>query len=71
MPDTATLVKIHTTKLVDLSADLPLVIEFFDLPNKITSTLETLKTMIEPDHLVCCRLRLRVNWFGEEILGSH
>jgi uncharacterized protein len=44
--------KIHETSLIDLSLDLPLVIEFFDEPNKIMEVLEHLKIQIKPEHIV-------------------
>jgi len=44
--------KIHTAHLVDLSLDLPVIIEFFDTPEKITPILSHLETLIEPNHIV-------------------
>lgn len=43
---------IHAASLVDLSMDLPIVIEFFDAPAKVDAVLEHLKTVIEPGHMV-------------------
>lgn len=45
--------KMHAASLVDLSFDLPIIIEFFDIPEKITAILAHLQTLIEPNHLVC------------------
>lgn len=45
--------KYHSSSLLDLSLDLPLVIEFFDHPEKINNILEHLKTTIKPGHIVC------------------
>lgn len=42
----------HTASLVDLSLDLPLVIEFFDSQNKIKPALEYLNTIIKHEHIV-------------------
>jgi len=39
--------KIHTAHLVDLSLDLPVIIEFFDTPEKITPILSHLETLID------------------------
>ena len=44
--------KIHAAHLVDLSLDLPVIIEFFDSPTKITPILEHIKTLVKPNHVV-------------------
>lgn len=44
--------RLHEAHLVDLSFDLPVVIEFFDTPEKIFRILSHLNTLIEPGHLV-------------------
>ncbi len=44
--------KIHAAHLVDLSLDLPVIIEFFDTPEKITPILSHLKSLVEPNHIV-------------------
>ena len=43
---------IHGTKLVDLSLNLPVVVEFFDAPEKIEQVLEHLSDIIKPGHMV-------------------
>lgn len=43
----------HTSSLIDLSLNLPLVIEFFDDDKeKIEKTLSHLNTMVKPEHIV-------------------
>ena len=42
----------HTTSLVDLSLDLPLVVEFFDEPDLARTALERLGTVCKPGHVV-------------------
>ncbi len=42
----------HTSAAVDLSLDLPLVVEFFDEPAKVQAILEHLSTTIKPGHMV-------------------
>lgn len=42
---------IHSSNLVDMSLDLPLVVEFFDTADKINSLLEELQSLIEPGHM--------------------
>ncbi|MCK5716911.1 MAG: DUF190 domain-containing protein [Thiomargarita sp.] len=44
--------KMHTAHLVDLSLDMPVIIEFFDTPEKITSVLSHLKHLVKPNHIV-------------------
>ena len=44
--------KMHTASLLDLSLDMPVVIEFFDRPDKISTVVEHLKTKLEPGYLV-------------------
>ncbi|MCK5877288.1 MAG: DUF190 domain-containing protein [Candidatus Marithrix sp.] len=44
--------KIHTANLLDLSLDLPVIVEFFDNPEKITVILSHIQTIIEPNHIV-------------------
>ncbi|MBA2654440.1 MAG: DUF190 domain-containing protein [Gammaproteobacteria bacterium] len=43
----------HTSSLVDLSLDLPLIVEFFDdNKGKIDKALDGLNVMIKPEHIV-------------------
>ena len=46
---------IHGARFVDLSIDMPIVIEFFDEPDKIDEILEHLNTFIKPGHIVTWR----------------
>ena len=43
---------IHISNLMDLSLDLPLVVEMFDEPEKMQRVLEHLNTMIKPGHIL-------------------
>jgi len=43
----------HSASLMDMSLDLPLVIEFFDVPEKVNIILEHIRTMVKPGHIVC------------------
>lgn len=42
----------HGEKIIDLSFDLPLTIEFFDEPEKVETAIKYLNTLIKPEHLV-------------------
>ena len=44
--------KMHSSTLIDLSLDLPLVVEFFDAPEKVKQVLTHLNTLIKPGHIV-------------------
>ena len=44
--------KYHSSTLMDISLDLPVVIEFFDEPDKAMSIVEKLNKKIDPGHIV-------------------
>jgi PII-like signaling protein len=44
--------KVHSASLLDLSLDLPVVIEFFDEPEKVKRILSHLKKILPPGHVV-------------------
>ena len=44
--------RLHSSSLLDMSLELPLVIEFFDVPQKVGNILEHLCKDIEPGHIV-------------------
>lgn len=44
--------KLHSSSLLDMSLDLPLVIEFFDVPEKVDAILEHIRRDVEPGHIV-------------------
>jgi len=44
--------KMRTSSLMDLSLELPIVIEFFDEPEVIRSVIEQVQTMVKADHIV-------------------
>lgn len=50
--------RMHSSSLLDLSMDLPLVIEFFDEPAKVSGILEHLAGILEPDHVVSWKARV-------------
>ena len=43
---------VHSSSLIDISLDLPLVIEFFDAPEKTERIVQDLDGIIEPGHVV-------------------
>lgn len=51
----------HSSTLLDLSLDLPLVLEFFDTPARVTEVLAHLGDLVEPGHVVTWRAKLTGN----------
>jgi PII-like signaling protein len=43
---------VHTSSLLALSSDLPIVVEFFDKPEKISQIMAQLHLHVKPDHIV-------------------
>jgi uncharacterized protein len=44
--------KYHTSTLLDMSLDLPVVIEFFDEPEKVEKIIVHLNNLIKPGHMI-------------------
>lgn len=42
----------HSSTLMDMSLDLPVVIEFYDEPEKAQTIIETLNKRVSPGHIV-------------------
>lgn len=42
----------HSSTLMDMSLDLPLVIEFFESPEQAAAIIEYLNTQVDPGHIV-------------------
>jgi uncharacterized protein len=42
----------HSSQLLDLSLDLPIVVEFFDEPRKAETILQHLADVVPPGHIV-------------------
>jgi len=53
--------KMHSSNLLSMSLDLPVVVEFFDEPGKVRSILEHLEEMINPGHIVSWDANLMVD----------
>jgi PII-like signaling protein len=43
---------VHSSSLLDISLDLPVVIEFFDEPKKIDAALESIEGLLKPGHVL-------------------
>lgn len=44
--------RMHSSTLLDISLDLPLILEFFDRPDKVATVLDQLNSMLKPGHIV-------------------
>ncbi len=42
----------HSASLVDLALDLPLVVEFFDRPQRVREVIAGLRQQVEPQHIL-------------------
>ena len=51
--------KLHSSDLLDLSLDLPVVIEFFDEDAVVTRALEKLEALIPPGHVITFAANLK------------
>jgi PII-like signaling protein len=44
--------KVHTSSLLTLSLELPLIIEFYDEPEKVDKAIQVLKSRLELKHVI-------------------
>ena len=44
--------RIHEAGLLDISLDLPIIIEFFDRPDKVEAVMQHLQHKVAPGHMV-------------------
>ena len=44
--------KVHSATLLEMSLDLPVVIEFFDYPDRVAEILAHLEGRVEPGHIL-------------------
>ncbi len=51
---------VHSSMLLDMSLDLPLVMEFFDEPARVAEVMEHLNQIVEPGHIVSWQAYLNV-----------
>jgi uncharacterized protein len=49
---------VHSSTLLDLSLNLPVVVEFFDDPGKVTRILSHLSKLVAPGHIVSWAARV-------------
>jgi PII-like signaling protein len=44
--------EVHTSSLLTLSLELPLIIEFYDEPGKVDKAIQTLKSRVDFKHII-------------------
>ena len=44
--------EVHTSSLLTLSLELPLIIEFYDAPEKVVKAIQALKSRVDCKHIV-------------------
>ncbi|MFV2061049.1 MAG: DUF190 domain-containing protein [Gammaproteobacteria bacterium] len=49
---------IHKSTLIDMLGELPLVIEFFDTPDKVDEIIEHLQQEIKPGHILTWQAKI-------------
>lgn len=52
--------RLHSSSLLDMSLDLPLVVEFFDEPPRVAAILDHIGAGFEPGHIVSWPATLQV-----------
>lgn len=50
---------LHTTGLMDVSLHLPIVVEFFDEPEKVARILKDLHGRVDPQHVISWRAAMQ------------
>ena len=54
--------RMHTATLLDISLDLPLVVEFFDTPDKAQVAVDKIQEFVGPGHLVTWAAELNMGY---------
>ncbi len=52
---------IHKSTIIDMLGELPLVIEFFDTPDKVEEIINHLKTEIKPGHILTWSAKMSIS----------
>ncbi|MFP5505000.1 MAG: DUF190 domain-containing protein [Gammaproteobacteria bacterium] len=52
--------RIHSARLIDTVLDLPIVIEFFDVPERVETIIAHLRELVPPGHIVSWTAQLEV-----------
>ena len=51
---------LHSAQLIDTLMDLPIVIEFFDVPERVEAIIAHLSEFVEPGHILSWSAQLQV-----------
>ncbi|BCG64496.1 MAG: hypothetical protein methR_P2280 [Methyloprofundus sp.] len=52
--------ELHTSSLLSLSLELPIIIEFYDAPEQVEHTIEVLKAKLDLRHIVSWSARAHI-----------
>ena len=52
--------KMHSSTILDISLDLPLIVEFFDDAAKVERVMEDLNKIVKPGHIVSWPAKINV-----------
>jgi len=50
---------LHTAGLLDIAFELPIVVEFFDTPEKVVRILGDLRQRVDPEHVVSWQAQMQ------------
>jgi len=50
---------LHTAGLLDIAFELPIVVEFFDTPEKVARILGDLRQRVDPEHVVSWQAQMQ------------
>jgi PII-like signaling protein len=53
--------QVHTSSLLDLSLELPLVLEFYDEPEKAANAITKLQTRLDLKHIISWDAKLHIS----------
>lgn len=51
--------EVHSSTLIDLSLNLPIVVEFFDTDDKVNQIIEHIRSQIKPAHIISWPVQIR------------
>lgn len=53
--------RMHEVHLLDVSLDLPIIIEFFDRPERVEAILSDIKDLVPPGHVISWSARANLD----------
>ena len=53
--------EVHTSSLLTLSLELPLIIEFYDVPEKVANAIQVLQSKLQLKHVISWPALIHIN----------